>query len=531
MSTTKTKHINPSQRKKKLSPKQKLVQASAQQRQKVQDRVFAWQEQLFTQERVSVEDLQKAAFWLQPQTYDEIVEERCVQSICGYPLCSRPPQQQQSRYRISLSQRKVFDQSELASYCSLPCLQKSKYYNMQLSEDPVWIRDMASSIPSNIHIITLEENFEQAVAQQQQRNQLGRSSSDLRQEYVQQLLSNVPLGTNNNTLNPLTATNTNEMKMVIVEKTSVTSPLNTQFGGIHDAIEGFRIDNKSSKNEPSTILLKPKHQTSTTNHSLPTINDTTKGVDSDELDPESLLDDAMETMMMLKKMNLDHLSSNTLSAHTIKDTVSSSPTKDMTSSTQTSRPMSPTSTKATKAAVAAIEAAAASAAQTKKMKNKKKKKEPEMSLFGKIWTMLDRMTTKSTRLFLTTLAEGSNSSSSVQLLEEDGLDHDNMLRGHIFSEKILETYGLIRTQLGILGELEMDLVNLIRTFRFTDATMVVLDSTQTYMMTLVLFKTLATDILKNETDWQDAFEVCCHQIGQSSDGVDACVRVLKVAST
>ena len=34
--------------------------------------------------------------WLQPATYDEVVEERAVQRVCGYPLCDRPVQIQVS---------------------------------------------------------------------------------------------------------------------------------------------------------------------------------------------------------------------------------------------------------------------------------------------------------------------------------------------------------------------------------------------------------------------------------------------------
>lgn len=154
-----TKSAKPLIRNKKLTAKQKIVQESALQRQKVQEQVFAWQEHLFTEDSVSAATLIKVARWLQPQTYDEIVEERSVQSMCGYPLCSNAPEEQESRYRISLSQRKVFDQSERMSYCSLACLQKSRYYAMQLSEDPVWVRDLTGPHSSPIHVITLDENF------------------------------------------------------------------------------------------------------------------------------------------------------------------------------------------------------------------------------------------------------------------------------------------------------------------------------------------------------------------------------------
>lgn len=145
-------------RKKQLTPKQKLIKESAQQRFKIEKLVFVWQEKLFSQANVTAQTLQRATTYLQPKTYKEIVEERVVQNWCGYPLChSTPKTQELQKYKISLSQRKVYDQTDLANYCSDNCYHKSKYYILQLSEDPVWFRDF--NIVPTTHIITLEEDF------------------------------------------------------------------------------------------------------------------------------------------------------------------------------------------------------------------------------------------------------------------------------------------------------------------------------------------------------------------------------------
>jgi hypothetical protein len=77
--------------------------------------------------------------------------------------------------------------------------------------------------------------------------------------------------------------------------------------------------------------------------------------------------------------------------------------------------------------------------------------------------------------------------------------------------------------------LENDIVNVIKTFRLSDASMVALNPAQCYMMALVLIKSLA-DILLVDTEWKHQFEDCCKAVDQSTDMVDACVRVLKVAS-
>lgn len=157
MTTIPTTHKLLAPKKPPLNAKQRLIKDNARQRQRTQELVFSWQEKVFTQPKVSVALLRQAAAYLQPATYDEIVEERAVQDWCGYPLCGRKPLKDQPRYRISLSQRKVYDQSELASFCSDECLQKSKYFRMQLSEDPVWVRDL--SITPRIHIVLLSQNL------------------------------------------------------------------------------------------------------------------------------------------------------------------------------------------------------------------------------------------------------------------------------------------------------------------------------------------------------------------------------------
>jgi hypothetical protein len=72
-------------------------------------------------------------------------------------------------------------------------------------------------------------------------------------------------------------------------------------------------------------------------------------------------------------------------------------------------------------------------------------------------------------------------------------------------------------------------VNVIKTFKLSDASMVALNPAQCYMITLVIIKSLA-DILLYHSNWKPQFEACCNTIDQSTDTVDACVRVLKIAS-
>ncbi|KAF7724115.1 RNA polymerase II associated protein 2 [Apophysomyces ossiformis] len=478
-------------RTKKLTAKQNLIKSSAQQRFNTQNLTFEWQEKLFSQPKVSIQILKDAATVLQPQTYEEVIEERMVQELCGYPLCDRPPQKP-TRYRISYSQRKVFDQTELASYCSDACLKKSKYYAMQLSEEAVWARDL--SLPSTVHVVPLFQDFREALAQEKSRSKLKQNVKDIRYDYVQRMISNVP-----------TATST--MKIEIVEKAAEIATLPAQ--GIHDAIEGYRIQTSKGSDKPTTMILKKETKT------IEEAEVKTRPLDID--DPEAVLDDAMETMMMLKKMNLDKPDT----VQTTEKSSSATAKADVPSLSRNDSPTMPTLSN---------EASVTIQIPTKEIKKpKRKNKAPEMSLFGKVWTMVDSMTTRLTRVYLSDL-ESTGFVNMRKLFDGETLAETDAIRGHIFSEKILETYALVRTEISVQGTLENDLVDLIKTFRFADASLVVLDPPQAYMMTLVLFKALADATLR-DANWKPNFEACCRSIGQTTDVVDACVRVLKIAST
>ncbi|KAG1457997.1 hypothetical protein G6F56_006490 [Rhizopus delemar] len=480
-------------RKKQLTPKQKLVKDSAVQRERMERFVFVWQEKLFSRPRVSVQALERATLYLQPKTFSEIVEERNVQEWCGYPLCQRQPPQEFVKYKITAN--KVFDQTELASYCSDQCFKKAKYYVMQLSEEPVWFRDLNQT--PKAHIIPLDQDFETAI--QEQRKTSFTSTQEIKQQYVKHLLKNVP--TNDDGTLP------------IVEKNAVepqTAPEVTSF----DTLEGYRIEIKKDGKLPTSMVLNKN----------PEKKEEKKDKKVDPTDEDELFN----TMMMLKDMNMDKPPSEQIQ-NVSSDTKEKAPKKEIKEA-----PLKETSIKkseketSTSATTTASSSATAPAKQEKP--KKKKKRVPELSLFGTIWTMLDHMTTKSTRIYLNEL-ENQGRVDVMTLLQQENrtLDEANSLRGHILSERILETYHIIRVQVGISESMEDDIVNVIKTFKLSDASMVAPGPAQCYMLTLVIVKSLA-DITLKDSAWKEPFESCCKAIEQSSDMIDACVRVLKVAS-
>ena len=62
-----------------------------------------------------------------------------------------------------------------------------------------------------------------------------------------------------------------------------------------------------------------------------------------------------------------------------------------------------------------------------------------MSLFGKIWTMTDRLTTKATRKYFEELKVQRKVDMAALLRDETDRDETTLMRSQIFSEKILET--------------------------------------------------------------------------------------------
>ncbi|KAJ8011371.1 hypothetical protein DPEC_G00057470 [Dallia pectoralis] len=73
--------------------------------------------------------------------YKDVVEERSIVKLCGYPLCSnklsKVPTQQ---FKISTKTNKVYDITERKCFCSNYCYKASKSFELQISKSPLWLR-------------------------------------------------------------------------------------------------------------------------------------------------------------------------------------------------------------------------------------------------------------------------------------------------------------------------------------------------------------------------------------------------------
>ncbi|KAJ3327591.1 RNA polymerase II associated protein 2 [Blyttiomyces sp. JEL0837] len=239
-----------------LANRKKAITHSLKVKQEWDKKVFAMQEMLF-EGGVEVEELKKAAAYMQPKHYEEVIVERNASNLCGYPLCPNDLPQRQGRYRISHKELKVYDIAELKSYCSSTCLASSKYLISQLPDDPVYMRNLETLtfdiVPLGLTANTVQTDIDDKKAEAITREQL-------LTEFVANLLKRLPHASDTKeSTNITTANNNNNVKVpaIIIKEKNVeyvedgkvsandipVIPVSNTFGvsAAPDEIEGFRI--------------------------------------------------------------------------------------------------------------------------------------------------------------------------------------------------------------------------------------------------------------------------------------------------
>ncbi|XP_032103776.1 putative RNA polymerase II subunit B1 CTD phosphatase RPAP2 isoform X2 [Sapajus apella] len=94
------------------------------------------------EENITEEFLMECGKFITPAHYSDVVDERSIVKLCGYPLCQKKlgivPKQ---KYKISTKTNKVYDITERKSFCSNFCYQASKFFESQIPKTPVWVRE------------------------------------------------------------------------------------------------------------------------------------------------------------------------------------------------------------------------------------------------------------------------------------------------------------------------------------------------------------------------------------------------------
>ncbi|KAH7835733.1 hypothetical protein Vadar_029305 [Vaccinium darrowii] len=103
--------------------------------------------QLSLLEGIKTEDqLSAAGSLISRSDYQDVVTERSIASMCGYPLCNNPlpsDQPRKGRYRIALKEHKVYDLHETYMYCSTSCVVNSGTFAGSLQEERCSVLDSA----------------------------------------------------------------------------------------------------------------------------------------------------------------------------------------------------------------------------------------------------------------------------------------------------------------------------------------------------------------------------------------------------
>ncbi|XP_062992459.1 putative RNA polymerase II subunit B1 CTD phosphatase RPAP2 [Elgaria multicarinata webbii] len=91
---------------------------------------------------INEEFLVNCGKFITPSHYKDVVEERLIIKVCGYPICrNRLQNVPKQKYRISTKTNKVYDITERKCFCSNFCYRASKYFEGQIPKSPVWIRE------------------------------------------------------------------------------------------------------------------------------------------------------------------------------------------------------------------------------------------------------------------------------------------------------------------------------------------------------------------------------------------------------
>ncbi|XP_027507320.1 putative RNA polymerase II subunit B1 CTD phosphatase RPAP2 isoform X1 [Corapipo altera] len=94
------------------------------------------------EENITEEFLLDSGKCITPSHYKDIVDERSIIKLCGYPLCQNKLENvPKQKYKISTKTNRVYDITERKCFCSNFCYRASKYFEAQISKSPVWMRE------------------------------------------------------------------------------------------------------------------------------------------------------------------------------------------------------------------------------------------------------------------------------------------------------------------------------------------------------------------------------------------------------
>ncbi|KAL3749926.1 hypothetical protein ACJRO7_010971 [Eucalyptus globulus] len=111
----------------------------------VKDAVYRLQHLLLDGAAAGEAQLLAAGAILSRRDYEDVVAERSIAGLCGYPLCATPlpaDRPRKGRYRISLKEHRVYDLQETYMYCSPGCVVDSRAFAGSLQPERCAVLDL-----------------------------------------------------------------------------------------------------------------------------------------------------------------------------------------------------------------------------------------------------------------------------------------------------------------------------------------------------------------------------------------------------
>ncbi|NXA34022.1 RPAP2 phosphatase, partial [Eudromia elegans] len=149
------------------------------------------------EENITEEFLVNSGKLITPSHYKDIVDERSIIKLCGYPLCQNKLENvPKQKYKISTKTNRVYDITERKCFCSNFCYRASKYFEAQISKSPVWMREEEKQTGEEVKLrdeVIKASDIENPRASSDPRESgfagnVSDSSSDTEQEFVSSVL-------------------------------------------------------------------------------------------------------------------------------------------------------------------------------------------------------------------------------------------------------------------------------------------------------------------------------------------------------
>lgn len=399
--------------------------------------VLRWQEKLL--EPVTELMLKQAASYLTPDDYDSVIVERNSSDMCGYPLCDSARRELVQRYHISVRQRKVFDVEELANYCCNRCMVGSRFYRHQLSEEPLYMRDRTKPFDIDIMSLTIKDT-----KVDEEKKEDGEEEEAIMNWHKKSLMASMNIPDKVKIANPL----------VIVEHDSsdhdAVAIEQTLDGLSHTDIEGFASESEAIRIKENIGNVKNMVEEAIANSKDGEVLKITTN-NSKDVDPSRILQPSLSLW--------------TGSSDSEDEEVDDSDLKD--------------------------------SGHFGKLYASEGSERPTLSLFGRMWTLVDRITTTQTQQFLSDLRKAYGEIKNLHQSDYYIYSGDTSMtmRHNLLMNAMEKEIGDLSNRLGLSFSIKRQVRMLVTTLEL-NGSMVVFSKPEVQLLGLLIVLALSPSIEK-----------------------------------